>query len=175
MEDEFVSYEIAKTLYKLGFNEPCMLVYHLNHYEEEEDGTITPEFYDDTITNTEIRYIIEKVNGEDRIVAIMFEDSYAIPTWQHVFRWFREQYRLVCIIFNDDGDIKHGNIRYSWEIRVATYSFTDMRNERHACVSFNSYNTYEEAELECLKELIKIAKRKRKKHDNSKRTSKDIH
>jgi len=77
-----------------------------------------------------------------------------------VLRWFREKYNLLCVIFNDDGDIEHDNLRYNWEIRVVTHSFKDMKNEKNACVGDYNYKTYEEAEIECLKQMIEIIKKK---------------
>jgi len=60
------------------------------------------------------------------------------PLYQQAFRFFREKYGIVgyCYIPNETGYWGH-----SFENKA-------------------KYDTYEEAELECLKELIKISKKK---------------
>lgn len=67
------------------------------------------------------------------------------PLWQQAFRFFREKYRLQSEILwrGDMGCFcyKIGNFKYG------SHDF-----------SKNDYKTYEEAELECLKKLIEIAK-----------------
>ena len=60
------------------------------------------------------------------------------PTFSQAFRWFREKYGLYSVI---DG---LENRQYYKITQLNTYS--------------KEYNTYEEAELECLKKLIEIVK-----------------
>ena len=134
MEKEFIPYEQALALKKLGF---------------EYIATIFA--YDDA----KELYTRSGIPHDFNIRGLL-----SAPSFSQAFRWFREKYKLVCIIFNDDGDIEHGNLRYNWEIRVITYSFKNMKNEKNACLSNYSYKTYEEAELECLKKLIEIVKEK---------------
>jgi hypothetical protein len=64
--------------------------------------------------------------------------SCSAPLYQQVFRWFREKYGIVgyCYIPNETGYWGH-----SFENKA-------------------KYGTYEEAELECVKELISIVKNK---------------
>jgi hypothetical protein len=72
------------------------------------------------------------------------------PTFSQSFRWFREKYGLYsCIMYSSDGIIKGG---YSPMI--------DIMKPHKAILDFNNYDTFEEAELECLKKLIKIVKEK---------------
>jgi hypothetical protein len=118
---------------ELGFDEPCLGLYH-------NDKTFYP---------TQCKSH-EEYHGQ----------VYSAPLYQQAFRFFREKYNLVSIIFNDDGDIEYDNLRYNWEIRVVTYSFKNMKNEKNACVGTYFYKTYKEAELKCLKKLIKICKTK---------------
>jgi len=60
------------------------------------------------------------------------------PLYQQAFRWFRKKYNLHILINVKDG---------IWYF------------ERF---SINGFNTYEEAELECLKKLIEIVKNNNK-------------
>jgi len=64
-----------------------------------------------------------------------------IPLYQQAFRWFREEHKLFTSI----------NVNYCYII----YKDDELYEES------NDYKTYEEAELECLKQLIKIVKEKK--------------
>ena len=155
MEKEFIPYELAVALKELGFNELCLITYYV------EKGEMYIEYHEDGITNTKLDETTNELNEEEREDGeFLFEYSYAAATWHQAFRWFREKYNLVCIVFNDDGDIEHGNIRYNWEIRVVTHSFKNMKNQKNACLGEYNYKTYEEAEIECLKQMIEIIKKK---------------
>jgi hypothetical protein len=77
----------------------------------------------------------------------------ATPTYRTAFRWFRE---------------KHGWISNVWTICISTDGITSFE---YAIDTLNDlgvsqyrenfpYKTYEEAELECLKNLIEIVKEK---------------
>jgi len=70
------------------------------------------------------------------------------PLYQQAFRWFREKHDLQhsCIMFPNG---KYG-------IGIATSKATHNLH-----VYDPIYNTYEEAELKCLKQLIKIVKEKK--------------
>jgi hypothetical protein len=76
----------------------------------------------------------------------------SVPLYQQAFRWFREKYDLVCIITFDD-DVKgkwFGNLYGHYETHGKyDFGYTEL------------FKTYEEAELECLKKLIEIVKRKK--------------
>ena len=60
------------------------------------------------------------------------------PLYQQAFRWFREKYGLYSVIDGLEGRL---------------YYKITQTNEYS-----KEYNTYEEAELECLKKLIEIVK-----------------
>jgi hypothetical protein len=78
-----------------------------------------------------------------------------IPLYQQTFRWFREKH----ILHAEPYTIDMGKIEYSFCIR-------DLYSEKYIYDNFkgagNSYwgtfDTYEEAELDCLKKLIEIVK-----------------
>jgi hypothetical protein len=67
------------------------------------------------------------------------------PLYQQAFRWFREKYEAYYTI---EGSKKHG-------FAFCIYSENDDIIEEISLV----YNTYEQAELECLKKLIEIVKK----------------
>ena len=71
------------------------------------------------------------------------------PTFSQVFRWFREKYKIECYVnsyWNENDSSKrtyYANYNYGSDI---FYTIT------------KEFETYEEAELECLKKLIEIVK-----------------
>ena len=69
----------------------------------------------------------------------------AAPLYQQAFRWFREKYGLIGEIFSQ--------LRPSSKFM---YGFKIGGSD----IIFDGFNTYEEAELECLKKLIEIVKEK---------------
>jgi hypothetical protein len=76
------------------------------------------------------------------------EKSAAAPLYQQAFRWFREKYGLWQIVpQNTDID---------W-----TYDILPI-NGIHDYSLIDVFETYEEAELECLKKLIEIVKNNNK-------------
>jgi hypothetical protein len=75
-----------------------------------------------------------------------WQDLYGAPTFSQAFRWFREKYGLWQIVpQNTDID---------W-----TYDILPI-NGIHDYSLIDVFETYEEAELECLKKLIEITKTK---------------
>jgi hypothetical protein len=64
------------------------------------------------------------------------------PLYQQAFRWFREKYKLYSFVFKfDEG--------FGYETYKEGITQTN-----------ESFENYEEAELECLKKLIEIVKTK---------------
>jgi len=79
----------------------------------------------------------------------MIYDTIDCPTYSQAFRWFREKYGLYSIV-----DIDSPPITFYYVITKKTQGGIGVQNEK-----FN-FNTYEEAELACLKKLIEIVKQK---------------
>lgn len=82
------------------------------------------------------------INGTKKLPrGSMMYDTIDCPTFSQVFRWFREKYDCNHTIQRNK---KYVGIAYS---SVVNYSIDE-------------FDTYEEAELECLKKLIEIVKNK---------------
>jgi len=64
------------------------------------------------------------------------------PLYQQSFRWFREKHDLFSFVRKGKGI--DDNVFYCYEIQSHRLS--------------NSYDTYEEAELTCIKKLIEVVK-----------------
>jgi hypothetical protein len=142
MEKEFVPYELALKLKELGFDEPC-IAYH----------TIYDTIYGSMTMFSEPR----KYNSEFELGSYI-----SAPTWQSAFRWFRKKYGLYSWIQLHNGYI---NDSFYPELPI-TFSIMDRKTgnkyyERDIPHNY-LYKTNEEAELECLKELIEIVEQKEK-------------
>ena len=131
-ETEFIQYEQALELKKLGFNEPCFFAF---------DNCSTP------------MRCIDLRTSEQRFNGVNYNNSTytSQPTYSQAFRWFRE--KKLC-----DGSISRyavsdGGYSYRWDI-IHEYGVYEERHFK------KGYNTYEEAELACLKQLIEIVKSK---------------
>jgi len=139
MTKEFIPYEEALALKELGFDEPCF-----GYYIE------TKEWMPASYSKQETVYPSNKDLLPDWVTA---------PLYQQAFRWFREKYNIQGYIHSSTV---RGNAEktkqftgYIWNINGIDMPFlsTDARDELH--------DTYEEAELACLKQLIKIVKEKK--------------
>ena len=119
MNKEFVPYEQALELKKLGFDEMCFGNFKENQIE------LYRQFY---------------CYNSDYVDHLAIYIS--APLYQQAFRWFRENYGLIGWV--------EGKRVYRWCIESPIP--TDGQ------LNFSPFKTYEEAELECLKKLIKIVK-----------------
>lgn len=114
---EFVPYNEALELKKLGFDEPCFGWF-------ASDKSLVK----DITTKT---------------------DFTLAPTHSQAFRWFREKYNLHSEILLDQTT----QPKYCFEI----HKYEDFGNyEKIENKDWFLYRTYEEAELECIKHLIKV-------------------
>jgi hypothetical protein len=77
-----------------------------------------------------------------------FDFCCALPLYQQAFRWFREKYGLYSEIFVDDNKT------------FGFYITSFIEEGRLDKPITRQFNTYEEAELGCVKQLIEIIDRK---------------
>ena len=128
---EFIPYEQALALQQLGFNEECFGTW----FELEGKYSVI---------------IRNNLYGNDL--------QTPSPLYQQAFRWFREKYNLDGFMSID-----------VWNKKTTTYSITGGIEGVIEATSYGDlydidskdYETYEEAELECLKKLIEIVKEKK--------------
>ena len=135
MEKEFIPYEQALALKELGFDEPCVAF----SYKKSEFGFVADKVY-----------LVDSL--ED--LTWNFDNLgyyYSRPTFSQAFRWFREKYGYFTSPNESDDDISK---KYDWLI-------SKNLGESKIFIQFIGYrDSYEEAELECLKKLIEIVKNK---------------
>ena len=130
MNKEYVPYEQALEIKELGFDEPCFAFYN---------G----------------KFLDFKVQGGDTCAPYLSTENRGecpnAPLYQQAFRWFREKHNLI-------GGIEYiGGLKPKttwWDIYVVGHYNIDSKKMEM------KYQPYEEAELACLKKLIKIAKEK---------------
>ena len=136
MEKEFIPYEQALALKELGFDEHCMSRYYsIDTPEKNKLMMFSPQYP-------------KKYNSEKfEIGNIISFPFISAPLYQQAFRWFREKYDI------------HGIISYygkgQWFLEVLDYKGNQLIQ-----IENNTFWSYEEAELECLKKLIEIVKEK---------------
>jgi hypothetical protein len=135
---DFVPYKQALALKKLGFDEPCLMAY-LGKEKE-------PYLKCDDTWHLQAKDVLNPLKT---------------PTFSQAFRWFREKYGLKISFpywngFNKMIPEDLGRDKYEIMIIPANHRTISVRNPKGRIW----FDTYEEAELECLKKLIEITKNK---------------
>ena len=140
MEKEFVTYEIALELKKLGFDEPCFGNY------VKLTATQTTFFVND---------VVDEINRETPLHESLITKA---PTFSQVFRWFREKYDIHYSIDRECSQHDH-KWGYNWSLYNYTGIFDEyLTSHPDAPAGEWVYETHEEAELACLQKLIEIVK-----------------
>jgi hypothetical protein len=135
MENEFIPYQQALELKELGFDEPCFGKIYADGGSEQ---------------------LSYPYKNSDQIGKVT---SCSAPLYQQVFRWFREKYNLRGFIgFRPNVkqfDCHVYDMSLSGKEYVKQRTYEEFQKDP-------KFGTYEEAELECVKELISIVKNKYK-------------
>ena len=139
MEKEFLPYEQSLALKELGFDEICISRYCIITEWEKPTGTILLQQTDCTFLD---------------------KNLIKAPLYQQAFRWFREKCNIQATIepTKDQHRFELGFNYWIWNTKTAEEWFTEPRDRPAGDYVFD---TYEEAELECLKKLIEIVKEKK--------------
>ena len=138
MEKEFIPYEQALALKELGFDIKCIA----------------------TITNYGYLHIKGTRGFPSGGGGMVDEHKIDCPTFSQAFRWFREKYELSCSIHLIDNS-RHYYFEYTiCDSKDRDYNDEDCFDSCKRIYDFERYNSYEDAELECLKKLIEITKNK---------------
>jgi hypothetical protein len=133
MNNEFVSYEIALKLKELGFDEPCFTYYYeLN-------------------SNLRTHLVVDINNAWTYLGNTNFGFTLA-PLYQQVFKWLRNKY---------DIDISINTIYYKYNENISKKYRVVIDNET-VFKYLGFYDTYEEAQKECILDLISIIKNQNK-------------
>lgn len=130
MTQEFVPYEQALELKQLGFEENCFGAYD---------------------TQKQFKHCAHYVGWSNKSLEILRQATTSTvhvlaPLYQQAFKWFRDKHKLFASIEYSTTTQK------DFVITINKKAINDARDEE--------YQTYEEAELACLKQLIKLVKPK---------------
>jgi len=126
MEKEFVTYEIALELKKLGFDEPCFGNY------VKLTATQTTFFVND---------VVDEIDRETPLHENLITKA---PTFSQVFRWFREKYDL-------NYEISYAGKKGEYYAFVNEYVYGNNGNSP----SIFTYEEAESACLQKLIEIVK--------------------
>jgi hypothetical protein len=134
MKREFIPFELSVKLKALEFDEPCLAIYDNITNENDKDDSD--------------RFFYIRTEGWPKE---LFDKVTPVPLFSQAFRWFREKHNLYpsINIYNDKWLCLIKSTVQS-EIEVSGY-IVDTINNGHP-----TFETYEEAEFECLKKLIEI-------------------
>jgi hypothetical protein len=128
MNNEFIPYEQALDLKELGFNQECLAFYNSTFRTPNE--LLYPQYGGE----------VGNWNVENHLISA--------PLYQQAFRWFRDKKILGKVRPIDDWNM--------WGFKISAEDL--MSPFFLAYSSTKEYATYQEAELECIKTMIKIFK-----------------
>lgn len=137
MEKEFVPYQQALDLKELGFDESCFGYFRDGKFSGVNKWD-RKDFELHTISLSDITNITNEI-----ILASLYSQA---------FRWFREKGMNFCI--NSD------TINMKGEYRDYYFYISKGGKQLYSLDHRDGFDTYEEAELKCLKKLIEIVKNK---------------
>jgi hypothetical protein len=139
MEKEFIPYKEALELKQLGFDEPCFVYWVFDGVKVTFSTSHNRSGW--SMTGF-------KNNQMDKKAGLC-----TAPLYQQAFRWFREKYDLWQDISVFVWDYDKNELGFN--VRTYLNPF-DVNTEKKTHLEV--FETYEEAELECLRKLIQIVK-----------------
>jgi hypothetical protein len=139
MNKEFIPYEQALALKELGFDEPCFGWFR---------STLIPSNFTEFFLETEFGM---NESPSDWVNSNFLDKACSAPLYQQAFRWFREKYNLICRVSVT-----------SYGCTLDEQEFYCVITSKYGTASYEIFNTYEEAELDCLDKLIEIVKQNKK-------------
>ena len=127
IQEDYVSFEVAKLLKDKGFNEATN-----RYYNAQYDGIRT-------VSDTFMTYW----NNENHMKELMMEGAIAIPTLQMVCKWLREVHNIFIEIYMPSHSEHEDTIYHG------TYSFDifNLNTKGYVYCTWNEpeFNSYEEA------------------------------
>jgi hypothetical protein len=135
MEKEYVEYDESLGLQEIGFNIPCFA-----YYITDESINVNKKLFRFRGVEEDLRRKNSSFNNLPNMVCA--------PLYQQAFRWFRKNYNYDIVV---SGSYNLGK-KYYYRIETPpTIGFQAFEED---------FNTYEEAELACLRKLIEVVKQK---------------
>jgi len=131
MKNEFIPFQQALELKELGFDEPCFGKIYADGGSEQ---------------------LSYPYKNSDQIGKVT---SCSAPLYQQVFRWFRDKYNLRGFI-GFRPNVKQFDC-HIYDMSLSGKEYVKQRTHEEFQKD-PKVGTYEEAEIECIKELISIVK-----------------
>jgi hypothetical protein len=157
---QFLQQKEARSLLNLGFDEPCIACYNYNNkkkllfLEEPQTNSELHEYVEDLLKKE-----LEVDNGDQIENFNQIESMFAFttPTFAQAFDWIREKYNIDVYIqpvsLKKNSDSNTFSCKYIHCIRDRNCnSVSTFRHVSNQCC------TYEKAQLQCLKKVIKHVK-----------------
>jgi hypothetical protein len=142
MEEQFIPYPLALRMKQLGFDEPCFGYYDGNH-------------------NLQFMYNGKPECFSDRRMGVsgcMSVGWTSAPLWQQAFSWFRKNHDYAGSVIRDEESPNE----LLWCTVITETTLYEGEGTISLGISCDTYKSYEEAQLACLEELIKIVELKEK-------------
>jgi|688.fasta_scaffold91014_5 hypothetical protein len=144
LEKEFVPYQPSLDMKELGFDEPCFAIWS---GIDELNFSIT-----DTIRLYSSEFSINGTQSSKFYVNDFNSLRVAAPTFSQALRWFSEKQEIEGFV--------HKSIEGNYYFVIKRIGNNESNMYEFTKTSPKTFDTYEEAELECLKKLIEIVKNK---------------
>jgi hypothetical protein len=150
MKEQFIPYELALELKKLGFNEPCFAIWS---GFDENNFSVT-----DTVRLFSSKFSIDGTQSNTLYINPT-DNRVSAPLWQQAFDWFRERGYNACIEVTDT------TIHYYWSITIQDsndreYNDVDLidsvNNRWYSSLRFENYDN---ARIEAIKIIIDLYKK----------------
>ena len=152
MNKEFIPYEQALALKELGFDEPCFMFYEQGTKNKYLQQGVDDDYWGDYSEPRDWNSIPNKPWKP-------FCQCISAPLYQQAFRWFREKHDLDYSLLPESSS---GHRLSTRTFNIVIYKYHMNMNVQSEIVRIDGkivrYNKREEAELACLKHLIKTVK-----------------
>lgn len=147
INNEFVLYEEALKLKQLGFNEPCFKVYTSSNFPNDED--FNQLWWPDSV------FDISRTQEVDN-TWVTNDKSCTAPTYRAVFKWIRDTFKLDSLVVGCEKIQVEGGTKGGYDYCISKQSQVKVG-------TLSNYDTHEEAELTCLRNLLDIIVRDKDK------------
>lgn len=141
MKRQFVTYDIALQLKKLGFDKPC-----LAYFESVYNG-LTQKYTGKLVLGNKP----EHLQSYKQLVYIFGRDTQLAPLWQQVIDWFREKHDIHIVItpYNDE------------EANQILYDFTIFQKDWNDLSDYTYYHTLNEVREQSILKCIELCQKEK--------------
>lgn len=143
MEKQFVTFEIAKQLRDLGFDDPCLAWY----YFDEETKSYTLNSFKQEYGDKFDWWKYSELDSD------VYVDNLIAPLWQQVIDWFREKHSIeisICYWSNRVVFVLGGK-NYEYLIHISTDTTSRARVSEYS-------DSYKEVREQAILKAIEIIK-----------------